>query len=1295
MKMKMDLKRLLSVVLCIALGLTLCGTALAEGTDAAEPSAAVSTEPAENTEEAQESAESMEPEESAGPAASEEPKPEESAGAEPEEAAAPVQPAPRMAMAPAAGGDTVTDAKTFTFKPGTTNEELAAAWGEGAASIADNGDGTYTVTLLKNIEMGKSQNINFGEFSLGAGQARMILDLNGKTITGTSIVIANLGNLTITGNGSVIYDGGQYLAAVNNAGYNLTIESGTFTCNGAGSASYNAAVSTAAGVTTVINGGTFNGGSAGAVISYGDTVINGGTLNGKYGVIAKVNSSGTEAGSITLPEGSSAVVNAESAPFVAHGSNGKAGSITVAGGTTTGSSLLGTMGTVDDKKAVLTVTGGKHEADPSDYIPEDMCVVVNPDGTFTVGEYAAQVGDQKYATVQEAINDAQPNSTVEIIAQEAVTEELTISKNLTIAGQGKDTTVLKGKITVYGCTAELKDLRVENNTATAYGTALITFPAAQAAADVTFTNCTVYDNDTAFRLESEGSSLTLDHTDVTGAAHYGVGLRNENQTLTVNGGSITGWGAVMTSAGSLPDGTEDSGTKIEISGAKIVATEGASGGYYGAIVLQESYHGVELTIRDSEVIGEGLHTAALDIRAYGSTIMVENSTLRADSLIYGTPDGETGQPGYYGPVTLSHNATYEKVYTTAADAPETAVILDAATNVECKPMSEGGTYPIIKRGQDTATIGGTTYDVVAGGSISEAIAAAEDGATLRIQAGTYTEPVKPQAGDSQHVKEKSITLLGANAENDPNSSAWLSEETVLTGGMYLGYDDSHTRNYSITVKGITFQGKGLTIADEKDVVIENNKFTDITDANAIAVLDQECDGMKGSVIVKNNRIVGVTHASGMGINLRNPYDALVTGNYIENTNHNAILFQKNSGYDRHAGKVEITGNTIVNWDADNDASGGRAIRIDTQGNGSGDDTGKEFVITGNSMQKPDYDPATATDPDFAKITGVGENEVDLCGNYWNSEKPDFDTIIAVYKDGSTVCPNVSYNTYYTDKDLTKLIVEADGIVLNQTTATAEIGKTIQLTAAVTPENATDKTVKWSSSNDTAADVDQNGLVTAKTAGQAVITAENSAGDTAECIVTVTEQQVKAVTYTDAATGVTLNTDTTKAPEGSYLLVKPVAETEQAHADAKEALKDKAGRFVLYDITLVNAAGEPIQPAGDVLIGIPTPDGYDTSKLAVHRINEDKTTVEHGVAVQDGVSYFQTDHFSKYALIEKGSMSGAGTDDTAKDEGADSSDTPKTGDTADMTPYILLAVIAGAAAAAAVTVTMRKRRQYEK
>lgn len=41
------------------------------------------------------------------------------------------------------------------------------------------------------------------------------------------------------------------------------------------------------------------------------------------------------------------------------------------------------------------------------------------------------------------------------------------------------------------------------------------------------------------------------------------------------------------------------------------------------------------------------------------------------------------------------------------------------------------------------------------------------------------------------------------------------------------------------------------------------------------------------------------------------------------------------------------------------------------------------------------------------------------------------------------------------------------------------GKTLQLTAAVTPDNAADKTVAWSSSDETSATVDSTGLVTAK------------------------------------------------------------------------------------------------------------------------------------------------------------------------------------------------------------------------
>lgn len=82
-----------------------------------------------------------------------------------------------------------------------------------------------------------------------------------------------------------------------------------------------------------------------------------------------------------------------------------------------------------------------------------------------------------------------------------------------------------------------------------------------------------------------------------------------------------------------------------------------------------------------------------------------------------------------------------------------------------------------------------------------------------------------------------------------------------------------------------------------------------------------------------------------------------------------------------------------------------------------------------------------------------------------------------------------------------VVVPVTGIKIDQgATAEVEEGNTITLTATVQPENATDKTVTWSSSNDAIATV-ANGVVTGVTPGEAVITAK--AGDkTATCTVTV-------------------------------------------------------------------------------------------------------------------------------------------------------------------------------------------------
>lgn len=98
-------------------------------------------------------------------------------------------------------------------------------------------------------------------------------------------------------------------------------------------------------------------------------------------------------------------------------------------------------------------------------------------------------------------------------------------------------------------------------------------------------------------------------------------------------------------------------------------------------------------------------------------------------------------------------------------------------------------------------------------------------------------------------------------------------------------------------------------------------------------------------------------------------------------------------------------------------------------------------------------------------------------------------------------------------DAVTVTTPVTGVSLNQTSATMEIGATLQLTATVSPSNATNKAVTWSSSNSTAASVDSNGLVTALAAGSATITVRTNDGSkTATCNVTVNATEEVLVSF---------------------------------------------------------------------------------------------------------------------------------------------------------------------------------------
>lgn len=84
-------------------------------------------------------------------------------------------------------------------------------------------------------------------------------------------------------------------------------------------------------------------------------------------------------------------------------------------------------------------------------------------------------------------------------------------------------------------------------------------------------------------------------------------------------------------------------------------------------------------------------------------------------------------------------------------------------------------------------------------------------------------------------------------------------------------------------------------------------------------------------------------------------------------------------------------------------------------------------------------------------------------------------------------------------------VPVTGVSLDRPTAELEVGGTLMLTATVEPANATNPNVSWSSSNVEVATV-ENGTVTAKAVGNAVITVKTAdGGKEATCTVTVKEK----------------------------------------------------------------------------------------------------------------------------------------------------------------------------------------------
>lgn len=282
-----------------------------------------------------------------------------------------------------------------------------------------------------------------------------------------------------------------------------------------------------------------------------------------------------------------------------------------------------------------------------------------------------------------------------------------------------------------------------------------------------------------------------------------------------------------------------------------------------------------------------------------------------------------------------------------------------------------------------------------------------------------------------------------------------------------------------------------------------------------------------------------------------------------------------------------------------------------------------FALAFQACQKPDT-PAQPSTPETVHVTGVtvsassvalsegGSQTVTVTVSPANAAdksvtfSSDNTSVATVDANGkiTAVGPGTATITI-TTKDgnktakvtvtVTANAVPVTGISLDQTAISLVEGESLKLNATVTPDNATDKTVTWTSSDQAVATVDGSGQVTAVAEGTAVITAQ--AGDkTATCDVTVNAKEIPLENIVvEPATlelkeGATFDLNVVFLPEGAS--TKPVSwrSTNSQVASVSKgtvtALKEGKTRIVAsVDGTEIEAFCEVTVLPDDALKGI--------------------------------------------------------------------------------------------------------------
>lgn len=344
--------------------------------------------------------------------------------------------------------------------------------------------------------------------------------------------------------------------------------------------------------------------------------------------------------------------------------------------------LINTNGVADAKEAIQLL-GGTYNKDVTALLDEGS-VAEEKNGVYVVTTYYAQVGETKYATLQEAADAATAGQTVTLIHDVDMTplNGNRILRGIEI-GEGKDVVLDMNGHSILGVNANggniqvtsgkltLKDSK-ENSTGRIYTET----PYAVSGSSFVYSTPIINVTDGEFVMES-GHIYTVIPEKTADNGQYGVGAWGSSK-VTINGGTIeSGWYAI---AG---NGSETKSTTITINGGTLVSTSDYA--------IYHPQFGT-LTINDGAVV----YGAAGAIAMKRGNLVVNGGTMTSKGI------GDTGNwgdgTGNLGKAALNFCAPYGDVTATIKGGTITAegdaVLIDAQPT-EGKTVTlaiEGGTY---------------------------------------------------------------------------------------------------------------------------------------------------------------------------------------------------------------------------------------------------------------------------------------------------------------------------------------------------------------------------------------------------------------------------------------------------------------------------------------------------------------------------------------------------------------------------------------------------------------------------